>query len=712
MQEYYWSLLIEPNWIQAAVWVIDQETKKAKVYSTSPPSRWEKDEDLPNVADTSLSLAIQDLPEDAPEPSKTVFGVSSSWVLKGQIKKEYLDKIRGICSKLSLEPVGFVVLPEAIAHFIKSEEGSPLSAVVIGLGQELLDIAVYRLGNLVGTTSVTRSVSVVDDLIEGLVRLKTGEPFPSRFLIYNGREGDLEEEKQILIAADWTGNLQEKVQFLHTPKVEIIDSDSKLFSVCLAGASEIEGVVSLEVEKRQEPEEEGEKKEQEKEKIESQALGPEDMGFTVGKDITQEQQRREVDQTMATPPVVKKPSFFKKALSSVVLKKLKSFPFSIQRGMTGKRFFVFGGIGFVAIIILALSAWWFLPKAEVTIYVAPKNIEQKEILFVDPRVNGANFEERLLPGNVLETSVSADKTRSTTGSKRVGEKAKGKVLIQNGTSSNIRLAAETKILGPNNLSFTLDSSASVSAAVSPSSPGTASVSVTAEEIGAEYNLAKEQTFQVANYPKSEVDGIAEEDFLGGSSREISVVSSEDKDILERDLSEELLDLGKKQIREQVSEEKIFIEEAIEKTVSARDFNHKLGDEAPTLKLSMSLDMAGLIVLRSDLQKLAKGILEDQVAEGFVLKEEQIEAEFYLNEKSENGIWQLDVVFKANLLPEIRPEEITRAIKGKYLPLAEDHLSTISGFTRVEIRLKPSLPGKLRTLPRINRNISIEVVAEE
>ncbi|MEK7112461.1 MAG: hypothetical protein AAB875_03975, partial [Patescibacteria group bacterium] len=275
--EFCWALVIEPGWIQAGIWQVIAE--KAEVISVSPPAAWETEDELVGAADTALSAAVQTLPEDVSEPSKTVFGVPPSWVSAGTIKKEYLDQIRKICAKLSLEPSGFVVLPEAIAHYYKSLEGSPLNAIVLGVGRENLEVAVFKLGNLAGTTTIARSVSVSDDVIEGLTRFASGEPFPSRILVYNGKEGELEDVRQSLLDTSWEEH--EDIKFLHTPKIELIDPNKKVLATALAGASEIanvEGVSSKEVENVVEPQEE---------------VSPQDLGFVIGEDVAVKEKPQE-----------------------------------------------------------------------------------------------------------------------------------------------------------------------------------------------------------------------------------------------------------------------------------------------------------------------------------------------------------------------------------------------------------------------------------
>ena len=212
--ELYWSLVIEEGWIQAGVWYIGETA--AEVVSISPGAAWSTEDELTGAVDAALSSAIQKLPENYKEPEKAVFGVSASWVKGGEITEEYLAKIKKLCTDLSLNPVGFVVLPEAIAHLCKSEEGSPLNAIIIGLASGKIEISVFKLGNLVGTTEVSRSVSLIEDVTEGLSRFEGAAPLPSRFIVYNGKEGELEEAKEALLQTPWEGI--EKVKFLHTPK--------------------------------------------------------------------------------------------------------------------------------------------------------------------------------------------------------------------------------------------------------------------------------------------------------------------------------------------------------------------------------------------------------------------------------------------------------------------------------------------------------------
>lgn len=705
-KEYYWALVLEPDWVQVGIWKIKEE--KAEVVSVSPATPWGEDEELVSAADAVLTSAIQNLTEDVNEPSKTVFGVSSAWVSKGQIKPEYLEKLKGLCSKLSLEPAGFVILPEAIAHFFKSEEGFPLSAVVLGVGNENLEVSVFRLGTLVGTFQVARSVSIVDDVSEGLARFTGGDPLPSRFLLYDGKEGELEETKQALLKAQWDD--YEKLKFLHTPKVEIISPDKKVIATCLAGASEIAGVSEVYAGREKKEVEEKEIPSQETENLvmPEKPIKPEDVGFVVGQDVAVSKIPEEKKEPEIEPSKEPTPRFEKK-FNFGILNKMKERLAGLKFP-TGRRPLILGGAVFLLLIVVGFILWWFLPKAVVTIYVAPKKLDEKITIFIDTKARSPDFEEKILPGKLIDTRVSGEKTKSTTGTKTVGEKAKGTVEIQNGTNEAIRFPAGTKIIAANDLEFGLDSAASISARASPTEPGKEKVNVTASDIGAEYNLAKDEKFSVDTYLKLEVLAVVTADFSGGSSRDIAAVSADDQESLEEDLKEELLDKAEQELKASISDNEFFIDESLVATASARDFSNKVGDEASSLKLDLTIEASGLVTERVSLDDLVKEILKDKVPTGFILREDQIEVSFDLQE-SEGGVFEFLAAIDANLLPEVKPDEIAKKIVGRYPPLAQDFLTTIPGFTRAEIDLKPKLPGRLGTLPHAIKNLTIELAAE-
>ena len=680
VKDLYWAIVLEQGWIQAGVWEITDG--KAEVISVSPVTPWETDSEVVGASDAALSSAIQLLPEGTGEPSKTVFGVPPSWVDKGQIKEEYLQIIKKICTELSIEPSGFVVLSEAISHLIKVEEGSAVNAIIAGFGKDSLELSVFKLGNLAGTTQVARSVSFFDDIKEGLSRFVLEEGLPSRVVIYDGKEGELENIKDALMAANWES--VEKVKFLHTPKIEIFSPEKKVTAVALAGAAEIAGVkevVQKEIQNIVTPE---------------KSLSPQELGFVVGEDIASKHSIQE--------PVLKPKRF-----NIGSLKRIFSF-FKVPKISGKKNLVLFGSVAGFSLILFLLF-WIFVPKANIKIYVSPKRFEEKVETTILKDSGSTNLESKIIAGKVVSVTVSGEKTKSTTGTKKIGDKAGGSVNIQNGTGSILKLPGGTLVTAANNLKFSLVTSASISAALSPSTPGTYVVEVKAEDIGAEYNLAKNEVFSVGNYSKSEVDAVSTTDFTGGSSRDISAVSSSDTTNLLSNLTTELSINAKKNLLSEISSDQLLVEDSLVATASSKVFSNKVGDEASNIKLSLDLKTSAISVLKKDLTDLSLNVLSGEIPSDFYLDPANLNYGFTkLKDLSSASLFNLTIT--ANFLPKEDLSLLAKAASGKSTAAVEEIFSKIPGFVTAEINIKPNLPWIFGYLPKLSKNISIEILSEK
>lgn len=714
--ELFWSLILEPGWVQAGIWYI--EDGKAEVIGVSPGASWEVDSELIGAADTALSSSIQNLPENYSEPSKTVFGVPTSWVKEGEIKEEYLEKIKKVCTDLSLSPVGFVVLPEAIAHFYKSQEGSPLSAIVVGLGKDSLEITVFKLGNLVGTTSVARSVSLVEDVTEGLTRFEGASPLPSRIIIFDGKGSELEEAKETLIQASWES---EKIKFLHTPKVEILAPERKVLATSLAGAAEIgDATTVLAKDTVGEQDLGGETPDFQQNVIEpKEDLTPQEMGFVVGEDVTNKEETIPPTSLPTTSPAnisqvqprggVNTVGFFNKFISDV--KNVFSPKMKIKSNSINKKTMAFFPAIATLVFLAAFAFWWFYPKAIVTIYVSPKNFKQDAKISFNTNGQG-DLSNGIIPAQALTDQVSGEKTKATTGTKLIGDKASGTVQISNGNPSAINLSAGTFLTSSSGLKFITNADASVSGQLLPGSPGTAVVNVSAADIGSEYNLAKGEIFSVGNFSRSLVAATSQGDFSGGSSQQISAVSASDQSNLESDLKNELSNKALSDLSSKVdTTTQILVPGLAKADIATENFDHKIGDQADNLKLDISLDTIGLAADKTQLLNYAKSLLNDKTPGGYVLRDSQISFQFTFNSAKDN-LYSYDVTIGANFLPQVNSDSIISKILGKTTAVVESYLSSIPGFVHAQVKLNPTLPSFIQTLPHIAKNITIDIVAQQ
>ncbi|KKQ76285.1 MAG: hypothetical protein US97_C0014G0003 [Microgenomates group bacterium GW2011_GWF1_38_5] len=743
-EEHLWSLVIEPEWVSAGIWKFTN--KKVQIVSVSPPSHWSSDEELVTACDTSCSAVVTSISEEIDPPAKTVFGVMSSWVDGGEIKAEYLSKIKKVCTELSLSPVGFVVISEALSNYYKLEEGGNVNAVFLGVSKESLEISIFKLGKLAGVSQVGRSVSIVDDVTEGLSRFYTGEAYPSRIILYNSKEGELEDVRQELVKADWESS--EKVKFLHTPKIEIVQPDNKIFAVSLAGGSElgeVDGILALETPSSekildvkedlagglpfseetvlpdepnlQEPVEE---------------IAPEDFGFTVDTDAVSDNAPpvSNLPNVEAVEPIAEKTADMegdslnnnvrheKKNLFSIFgkFKKVRSsqaktpnMPVKFRIGSIKPT--IFGIVFFLILVIGFFAFWWFVPSAEVTIYVSPQRIDDKTELTVDTLSEDSDLENMRISGQTIEDRVSGEKSIPSTGTKVIGDKATGEITVYR-SGSEISLDKGALVKGPQGLNFTLDEDITI-ASGSVLTRGITKARVTASEIGAQYNLASGTTFTISNYSSADMEGTNESAFSGGSSREVSAVSDNDQKNLLKELQNELEEKLKESILGKASSDLFVIDDSINFTVVDKEYDKKVGDEASSLKLDLEIEASGIVVERETIEDIGLKYLSQRVPEGYTLKNDQIQADFTYKSEDDN-LYVLDLFIGADLLPKIDIDEVKKNITGKFPDVAEEYLdNNVPGFSRVVIVFKGfRFPGKLGTLPRISSNIEISVGSEK
>lgn len=754
--EHFWSLVIDHSWVEAGIWRVLEG--KAEVVAQGTPFSWQEGnvETLVEAADGSLSAAVATIGEDIPEPDKVVFGLSPSWVENGSIKTEKLEFLKRLSKDLELKPAGFVVLPEAIVHFLKVQEGAPANCILVGISEEAMDLSLVQNGVLLGTTEVARSMSLGSDVSEGLARLPQVDQYPSRILLYNHRSSNLDEARQNLIDTEWKDL---RAPFLHTPKVEILPEDVSVLAVSLAGGAEVGHATAIvEAQEAEGPEapEPGEevvsplRQETSAEELpgpgevpaepELEEVNPEELGFLRGGDVAEvgkpvRPQEAEIEREEVEPQAVTEeespslPGKFVEAAGSF----FSSMPrprrswLRFPKISLGER--APGLVGLVVVLLVLVLvggglAYWYLPKAEVTVYVAPKKLDKTMTIRIDPSLAAVDQENKAIPGSYIEVSVSGEKTGATTGTKTVGDRSKGQVTIYR-VGPSITLPSGTTLTGPNSLKFTLDREAAIASGSSITSPSKTQAGVTAGDIGAQYNLAGGTEFSVGNFSKADFVAQNEGALSGGSSREILAVSEDDRKKLLDELTQELKSKGLIEAKGKIAKDQYPIEGAATFVPDTQEFSHKVGEEATTLKLILSGKTKVLVAARENIDLLLMSQLETDVPEGFTLRPDQIDLTFVpvaaKEEKStktatakqatQPSSQDFDVQITANLLPKVDPEEIAGKIAGKYPNVAKEYLSTIPGFTRVSISTTISLPGKLGTLPRLARNIVVEVGAE-
>ena len=729
--EYFFALNITHERLICALWTI--ENHQLKILETASENYSSLD-DLTPLTDKLLDtvLGIKEL-----EPQRILFGVPSSWLSDENLKDEYMKVLRGLVKELELQPMAYVENSHALVHFLEKADGIPPTAILVGFERHHLTVTVVRAGKLDGVKIVSKGENSGTDIEKALLSFTSVETLPSKILIYGPGVSGLKDQ---LLSYSWMS----KLSFLHFPKIEVLPDDVEIKSVCFAGASEIDNSVAYiedhkaglvktpVVTKYSDDKKDINDLEQASvsDKPEpSKASQKEDLGFMVG-DISA-QKEKEVQSSnlldleteeLITPPQssITEIDDFEHELPapyesepasppavSSTLEKPKN-RFSLKRFIPRKFISIPILIGLIGVLLIVLAAYLFLPKAEVRIFVEPKILEKDTQVTADPTQKTVNEDGKIIPGQIVQTEVSGSSKDTATGRKQVGDPAKGTIVIINNTSDGQSFSAGTILTAPGGLKFRLDKTASVSAtAADADSKSTVTDTVTAVEVGADSNLPSKTNLTINNYSASQFVARAEGNFSGGTSKEVTVVSSEDQQRLLAKLSSDLKQQAEQKLQDQQQSKKI-LKEALSENIVKKSYNKNINDQATEFSLNLTVNYKGTSFDDKDLRLIVSKLITTQVPEGFQLNLEDTETQADVSKVEKDGKLIFLAKFKAKLLPKIDIEKVRNEIKGKSISAAVNIIKGMDNVLGSEIKISPSLPTILQRLPILGKNIKIEV----
>lgn len=766
-KETFLALEISPEAIKSVVWTVDEgETMVLKMGSVE---EWEEDDknSLITAVDASITNAIETID---PEPNKVIFGLPEGWVEDSQIAEGKKGLLKDLCSKLALQPLGFVVTLEALITFLRIQKGTPINAIFINLSETQIIVSLVHLGKIKGSEMVGRSEDLAADVREGLARFGDLTDLPSLMVLFNGI-ADFEEAKQQLISFDWPQHLP----FLHFPKIEDLEQLISVKAIAIAGGAEVakslgfeikeieDKKIAPEIEKETEDTEEKETSpilQQNSVSLEVSELTAADFGFIQDKDITKEKvstfakastftkvsvdeaaDKEQVDESLAVgrqvDEVDKVSSFstkeadtedkekveeekekekeplltkFKKIIDHLFF--FRKVSFKIPE-LSFKKVPLLIILAFLFIILVGIGGglfFWYVPKATVTLYLKPKILEKELQITVDPTFTDIDQNKGIIPGSLKEVEVEGDKTKETTGEKLVGDKAKGKVIIYNKTDVAKNFSAGTVLIGPDKLTFTLGDSvtiASESAQAEGVTYGKLEANITASSIGTESNLPAQTQFSFKEYPTSLYSAKTDNGLSGGTSRQIRAVAKSDQTTLLDDLTLELALQAKEQLSSQLTSAQEVLGKEAKTEVVSKKFSTEVDEEADDLNLKLKIKFTFLVYQKDKLDQLIAKTVANDIPESFVLDPQTTTIETKeIEVKKDKAVFK--AIIKVNLLPKVNVEEIKNNLKGRYPEIVRSYLESLPNFSQADIKITPKLPAKLSSLPRLTKNINVVV----
>ncbi|MFC1749845.1 hypothetical protein ACFL2V_13680 [Pseudomonadota bacterium] len=741
----YLAIEIGRETIKTASWEVSGIQPTLLATGTIEEYSQTKPDQLVTAVDNSLSKSLSEID---PEPDEVIFSLPESWVNGSAITTEKKPLLKHLTSKLDLKPVGFVVTIEAIIHYLKTKHGGPFTGIIVEVTEQEVVVTLVKNGSIIEIHSVGRSEDLGSDVEEGIARFKSLDSLPANMVLYDGHT-NLETQKQELITYDW----QEKLPFLHIPKIDTFSPDESIKAVVQSGGAEV--IKSLEIPNTsddEEPDKDEKETDVESEKSShtpppqktknkkpsqmpdlSEEFGfssdiPESDNFTPAKtediihpedsedhtsDIDDESEHDSDQQTDTKSGKFKLPSFNLSILRKIIPSR-PTISFSKKNSLL---LIVVASIITISVVSAMLAAYWYLPTAQVTILVTPKTLDTNLEFTIDANLDQPDLFSNTIPGRIVQAQDETEVQTAATGTKTVGEFARGQVTIYNRSDSSTTLPSGTKIIGPDSLTYTIDQAITVASASTKAgnnkyeeikTPSTAKVATTAVGIGAQYNLGQGTELSVSEYSTSSLIAEAASDISGGSSREVTAISEDDLITLREQARTQL----ESQIADQYSSQDDIIG-AIVLDQDQFDFNETfsgdIGDESPTLSLQASLTANVMTYTFAHVQHLIEQQLIDSTPDKYRFVSKQSDLEIISHTSIDDQTLQVVSKAQAQLLPMLDDSQIKTNIQGRYPSVTEEYFQSLPSFSKSIIDIRPKwLPPFLKTFPRIEENITITI----
>lgn len=612
---------------------------------------------------------------------KTIFFFFSHFIdqKENAIKRPYSIKIKELTSALSLKAIGYIECHEAVSSHLSDKETFPLTTILIEIDQSNLGIFIYKSGHKKLHKIVSRTDSIIEDIISAFHSQQEDMLLPSRIVLYNS--SNLAEESSKIISYRWSPDL-----FVQTPRVEVMNEEEVLHSLVTIFEAQICNSKTQQVNASQTKE--------------NNTI----MGFVIGEDVMENGENEVIVPKSGKIPLLN--LSFAKAKSSLQNIYKQGFEKSILfvTSLFNRSLF-FPIIGIITLCLSFFCIEFFFHKAKLNLLI-PTITFQKNIT-IDGNLNEQNNDKILI--SIATSSAKLSESTTVTGKRDIGEKAKGEIILYNfdDTEKTVALGTIIKID-----SFTFQTTAeskvpkaTLTSDASAKLPGKVKVSVISNSIGSESNLEKNKRFIVGDFSFSSLFAINETSFSGGTKNSIATVSKKDIDDLTQKLKINAIkttsgiENGKKNTDSEI------LTSLTEVNLSNISSSKEVGEEGDTVTVSATAVTKMYYFSKEALRETLQFHLKDQITVGYRLDNSKIDYQIKKSSKKNNQ-FTFVILAKAKSIKNIDMKKISVLIRGKKKEQVSSLLKSEFDLSNSALEITPNIPLINTRLPLFEKNTLI------
>ncbi len=744
--DHFWLLSIEES--RLSVSLVNVGSQSAKVLSSGPVLDWDPNQpdSFLSAFDQSLSQSAQDanLPENS-EPDKVSLVLPPFWLAHdGKIIKDKLDLITSACKKLNLKALGYIASDDAIVEYYNKQEEYPSSYILLGLSNSQFALSLVYFGKI--KSKILKkfdSIFVPEYLETALIELNNTSTLPPQIMVYGDQTASLISD---LNNYPWVSK-KDVETFLHLPNIESIDSSEiiRIYSkviynqiksnlLLLPKSSSpdepettsnsspvLEVETSLPVE--EEPEEIQTDIPEDNNDIEEVPLI--DFGFAPATfdEVSQPElipppERVTESIPSVTPPPELNLTPQKTSLPKIdfknILSKLKSLPLpKISLPLKNKKL----PLIIISILPIFLLIPFLFSTAKIIIFINPYQFELDTQVNLDSTTTQIDAESKRIPVTKQSFTVSSSIVVPTTGTKTIGEKAKGEITIYNKTDQSVDLAQSSVLQDSTGREFELIAPVSVPASSSDLEEGVINLgkiqaTVVASQIGPESNLTKDTELIFKNYSKNQLVAKVSESLAGGTQEDIPAVAQADKDQIESQLGQSIQQAIDEKVDEDVERLEGLIMDTVKKSPNRIVYSREIGEEADELSASIEAEISAFVINPQIKSEIISAFLSSNPDfDKAEINPDSFDLTFKVI-KLESSLASAQFILNGLAKPKLDETQIKQNISGKSLKKAQDYLTNnIPRAINFNIQTNFPFLEFINPLPFRQENITIETKTE-
>ncbi len=372
-----------------------------------------------------------------------------------------------------------------------------------------------------------------------------------------------------------------------------------------------------------------------------------------------------------------------------------------------------GGLLFVALLVGLYFAFAVLPRAHVTISTDATDYNSGLDITLDSGASDVLLAKNTIPATIAQQQKTSSEQVPATGQQNNGDKATGSVKITNCSSSDVTIPAGTGF-STNNHNYLSQSSVTVpQSSFSKKSGGifvcnnngTATVNITAQKAGADYNTSGTSMSFSKNPDPGSVT--ASGSASGGTDNIVKVVSQNDVDAATAKLTQQDTAAIKSTLIQQLRTQNLY---PVTATFSAGSPNTStstpVGQPADAVTVTQAVTYTMYGTRRDNLDQLIENDIKQQIdpSTQTILNDGLDTADIKLTSNTDTTA-QIHLQTTATVGPKLDVAALKAQIAGKKTGYVKSLIGNQPGVTNVTVKLSPFW---VSSVPKSEKKITITV----